>query len=52
MRFSAEQALEAHEEGEPIVISRAAANKIISEHTATPTDFWNEVQVDRRSHHT
>jgi hypothetical protein len=34
MRFSADQALEAHEEGEPILISRKFAYEMLKDHGA------------------
>jgi hypothetical protein len=42
MRFSADQALEAHEEGEPIMVPTAWVTKVCADHGTTSTDFFLE----------
>lgn len=43
MRFTADQAYEAHQEGEPIIITRAAAMHIIGQHDC---EGWEQFLAD------
>lgn len=42
-RFSTQQAFDASECDEPVMITAAAANEIIQDHGADSVEFWDEI---------